>query len=1659
VLSVTVDATIQGLTLTQGYVKGTELDRNGGVILAQSALTISDVTVYSNTTNANGAVYVGGTVVVANSTFYSNSAIVGGGLYAAASAYITKSQFVLNNSNVGGGLYAAHTLEVSDTSFMTNSAVVGGGLYSLSSTQLSQVSFISNTAIVGGGMQSAGPTRLSNTTFRLNSATVGGGAQLLATSEIQDSNFLGNIGTARGGGLALMGASAITDTTFIENSAEIGGATDIYRRTDMLRVTFSGNRASISGVAVFADAVSVTNTQFISNQTLYGGIAVLTGNTSGDRTFSNVLFADSVATGINGAALSADTGQNILLMHVTIAASSPNTATAIYLDNAQMWLTNTLIANYDTGILRGSGSVTDTSTLFSDVNMPYSGTIASSNSHSITGTATFVDAVNGNFHLVSGSAGINMGTDAGLSEDYDGDLRPQGGGYDIGYDETDAVGTLSLTASETLHVGDLTTFTATVGNAIVYSYTWDLGDGTVNTTTAGSLYTDMSNNGHIYPSGRGYTVIVTATTNIGELTTSVFVHAGSLACFAETTGDNVTDYLSSDASALRDAIAAANEGGTVKLAGLCAGATTEDGTTQVSLITKTLTVQGGFSNTDWFTYDPSANPTTVDAAAQGRVIYATVDVTLQGFTVTQGATTFVGAGVLADNNLTLTDMTLYSNTTAQSGGGAWVTGRLFMNKSTVISNTAKYQGGGIASIEAATISDSELISNTADMSDGGGLFADGYITLTRILFTANSAGLKGGAVIGNSGGSIVSNTFTANQASVGGAMVLAGAADTTQVLTSTFERNSSTEIGGAIYLEAASEPYHSFITATRFVRNSSMSGGTLSIGNGVIATVDNGLFVHNSASEGPIDIEVSGSTVPASLNARHNTFVNTDGVAIEAGDAIDGDQAYITNSIFSGYDYPLQIGPQQADMVADGMLIYDVNDAQLGDRITITHIYKADPAFIDPSSDNYHITPASTALNTGVPTQVATDADGDMRPQGGGVDLGYDETEDRVLFSASNSGDTLLGNTTTFTATLHAGAGFDFALDFGDGVITTPVDSSFNPQQMILSHTYASVGTYAAVITASNSFTTLAASVPVKVGVLSCYAEVTGDNVTDFNSIDASAVRSAIAAADEGGTIKIAGTCAGVANENQTNQVVYISKTLALQGGYTHTNWTISDPIANPTILDAQQGGRVIYANAAVSLQGFTVTHGLALNGGGGIYATRPITLTSIGIIENTSVAIGGGGAYLNGSASLSNTVCMSNTATNGDAGGIYFNEMASVESSVFSGNSAATGWAGGANFQSSSLITNSVFSHNISIIGGGAVLVWENTTAKSRFIGNSAERGGAIAMAKSSAKKRLINVLFAENTATSKGAAIHIERGELIEIIHSTLANATMQTGASIYVEDGTTMISNTLISSHTIGIQKVHGTVTDSHTLFSNVTKPYSGTIAIDPNSITGTAVFIDSASGNYHLETGSAGINASDLSVLGVTEDTDGELRPQGVGYDIGYDETPYRATLIANNDGPQLLGNTVQLSATLGNGAGFTYTWNFGNGTNSAPSGLSVSHIYTSTGRYTATIVADNALGSLSASTVVEVIALPTATATATATPTSTTTTTPTPTATQTPMPTQSATATTVEATQTAKPTAMPTATATSVSSPVPSATSTSTPMTPLNQQQFMPLLLS
>ncbi len=262
----------------------------------------------------------------------------------------------------------------------------------------------------------------------------------------------------------------------------------------------------------------------------------------------------------------------------------------------------------------------------------------------------------------------------------------------------------------------------------------------------------------------------------------------------------------------------------------------------------------------------------------------------------------------------------------------------------------------------------------------------------------------------------------------------------------------------------------------------------------------------------------------------------------------------------------------------------------------------------------------------------------------------------------------------------------------------------------------------------------------------SCFATL--DGTTVYSSTDAQAVRDAMLAAAPGDIVRIAGACAGVSGA----QVVGVGLPLTLRGGYTATDWSLSDPLLHPTILDAQQGGRVIYASAPITLENLIAQNGrwTSSGSGGGVAAENTATISNTVVRWSAALDGNGGGLYAGGSAQVIASVFISNSASN-RGGGALFNADAVVRDSAFLSNTAtgAFGTGGGAHFGfgASAFVTRTQFVGNTALsTGGGAAfphVAWLDDVVVARNAARSA--GGALF----SGETRAVSVTFSHNRAT----------------------------------------------------------------------------------------------------------------------------------------------------------------------------------------------------------------------------------------------------------------------------------------------------------------------
>jgi CSLREA domain-containing protein len=206
----------------------------------------------------------------------------------------------------------------------------------------------------------------------------------------------------------------------------------------------------------------------------------------------------------------------------------------------------------------------------------------------------------------------------------------------------------------------------------------------------------------------------------GALTDTATVTLPQHPCWA-TLDDGATEFGSADASAVQEAVNVANSGDTIKIAGDCRGVSLQGGYEQSVYITQSVTLAGGYSRADWSVAYPLTQPTTLDAAHGGRVIYIRddgYDVTLHNLTITGGRAASAGGAIRAQGVLTVSHCVFHDNIAHQwqwgSGGAIHKdsSGRLYVEDSAFFDNLASQPGSALRINSPGIIVNSVFTNNT-----------------------------------------------------------------------------------------------------------------------------------------------------------------------------------------------------------------------------------------------------------------------------------------------------------------------------------------------------------------------------------------------------------------------------------------------------------------------------------------------------------------------------------------------------------------------------------------------------------------------------------------------------------------------------------------------------------------------------------------------------------------------------------------------------------------------------------------------------------------------------------------------------------------------------------------------------------------------------------
>lgn len=366
---------------------------------------------------------------------------------------------------------------------------------------------------------------------------------------------------------------------------------------------------------------------------------------------------------------------------------------------------------------------------------------------------------------------------------------------------------------------------------------------------------------------------------------------------------------------------------------------------QVVYLSKMVMIRGGYTTADWAVADPVANPTTLDAGGQGRVlvIAGANAPTIEGLRLTGGNAAGLRGNVYGDDG----------------GGGLYV-----LNATAVISgnqvygNTADRGGGVQLQGSAATLRGNEVRDNTGNWSAAGLALYRSPATLQENRIVSNTALFAGGLMLHESdavlrGNAILYNTATSSE---GGGMVLTSSQAV--VDSNVIRGNRTIECGGGVFLSVSDAILTNNVIAgneaKRMGSGICVQGGAPRLTHTTLARNNGnggGLYVDKTYSDGASQVQLTNTII----------FSHTVGVVVAAGSSVTLD----------------------ATLWQDNA----VNQAGEG-RIDHAFDYIGPPAF---APDGYHLTARSAAIDRGVVTGAALDIDGDVRSFGKGHDLGADE--------------------------------------------------------------------------------------------------------------------------------------------------------------------------------------------------------------------------------------------------------------------------------------------------------------------------------------------------------------------------------------------------------------------------------------------------------------------------------------------------------------------------------------------------------------------------------------------------------------------------------------------------------------------------------------------
>ena len=927
-------------------------------------------------------------------------------------------------------------------------------------------------------------------------------------------------------------------------------------------------------------------------------------------------------------------------------------------------------------------------------------------------------------------------------------------------------------------------------------------------------------------------------------------------------------------------------------------------------------------------------PALVDAKDARRCLYSSMDDGdtnhLELLEFTSGAATD-GANIYAQKgSLQLVGCPIHDGTATGNGGGVYMLDVDFSASLGSYSNLALPQMTGLLPI----------YNNSA--TSGGGLYLDGgYPLLTTVGVMDNVASANGGGIYIDGGipsvvgGAIQNNTASGN----GGAIYLTNSVARVGGMLIT---SNTAVYGGGIYLDGpfALSLETATLIANNYIRYNEATGGK---GGGIFFNeanvgVVNNVIANNIATNGAasylhgssprfLENTIADNTGDTGLYMKHTsgegrwivveTWVGTysnyvEGIPLPC-------QPTFTNSIISGHstaiyveDSGSSILPNKVDM---GYTLWWKNStADISGPGTVIHnndLYD-DPLYtgkgMQPNDMTpYHIETNSPAVDSGTSvglslpgTDLLLDIDGQMRPSGGGMDIGADEVVTdpfSVWFVPVAISHTALPGTsiTNEHMLLNSGTQNDtYKIDADDSVWSSTITPAFVALDAQSSTSITVVIQIpAGALNGDTNITTITATSQTDNNKTAVAVDTTGISTNNGPAVryvwqDSPTPQSPYTTPDTAGheLQTVVDVCqeddtvlvypgiyetggAAVPGLSITNRI-YVTNSITVQST-SGPDETIIMGQANPITTNGPAAIRGAYLTGDAKLFGFTIMDGHTHTNNsdesraGGIYMYNGATISNCTITACSSDNMGGG-IFGQDSAYIFDSIITENYGKS-FGGGVTLYDQGFINNSKINNNFSLSSGGGIALLQLAFAEQCTISSNRSDDIGGG-IFIGENSIVQQCLIkDNSAYTGGG---ARCNTAGKVENSLFIGNQADNSGGGLFIERGS---ILNCTISDNSAPTCGGIYFRKGADII-NTIAYYNNNDNWFLHTLLTNSPTWNNCCTTPAPSN-GID--NITDAPLFVDAPSGDYRIIISSPCTDTGTNIILTTNKDLNGNHRP--------------------------------------------------------------------------------------------------------------------------------------------------------------------------------------